>query len=162
METEDWILLIIPIIMNGIINGIILFVFQKIISLKLKHIEKLNTIRDKVFISFWEKLQNFNEVLIQANWTVMRNPDSIYSKELSKINESVHSIIQYYDTNKYDLEIFSKEYNEWNKSLENFTSTIVIYFNEPLTPKMKSELGSNLQDLENQTQNLINVIRKKY
>lgn len=158
METKDWILLIIPIIMNGIINGIILFVFQKIISLKLKHIEKLNALRDEAFISFLKKLQNFNEVLIQVNWTFMRNPDLIYYKELSKINESVHSIIQYYDTNKYDLEIFSKEYNDWNKSLEKFTYTI----SSTLTPKMKFELGSNLQDLKNQTQNLIDVIRKNY
>ncbi len=157
METKDWILLIIPIIANGII----VFLFQKYITNKLDHINKRNSIRDEVIILFWKKLQNLNEMFIQANVAVQNNPATL-STELEKIKDGVLSIIQYYDTNKYDLAIYSKEYNEWESTWNKFSSTIIAFSHSTLNTQMQLQLGNELQDVKTKTQELIDVTRKKY
>lgn len=80
METKDWILLIFPIIANGIM----VFVFQKIITIQIEKINKKSSIRDEVIIMFWKKLQHLNEIFIQANTLVINNPDTV-AMELEKI-----------------------------------------------------------------------------
>ncbi len=51
MECKDWIILVVPIICNGII----IFVFQKILSKKIERQSKRQDIRDDVLKKFWNK-----------------------------------------------------------------------------------------------------------
>lgn len=157
METKDWILLCLPIIANGII----VFIFQKFITTKLERLNKKSNIRDEVIILFWKKLQKLNEVFIQANIATRSNPDALPT-ELDKIRESVLEIIQYYDTNKYDLDIYTGEYNCWEESWNKFTSTLTEFSHSVLTPEMQLRLGSELQTVKEKTQDLINIVRRKY
>lgn len=72
-------------------------------------------------------------------------------------------IIKYYDTNKYDLEIYSNEYENWKVSWDKFTETLNEYSNfSYLTQNMKTKLGSELQEVKDKTQDLISIVRKKY
>lgn len=48
METKDWILLGVPILANGII----VFIFQKFITIKLERLTKKSNIRDEIIILF--------------------------------------------------------------------------------------------------------------
>lgn len=157
METKDWILLIFPIIANGTI----VFIFEKIITSKFEQINKKSKIRDEVIICFWKKLQNMNEVFIQADMATRNNPD-ILVEELYKIENCVLEIVQYYDTNEYDLKIFSDEYKSWSESWNRFVSTLTEFSGLELTKEMQLRCGSELQDVKEKTQDLINMVRKKY
>lgn len=153
METKDWILLILPIIANGVM----VFFFQKVITIKLDRINKKSNIRDEVIILFWKKLQSLNETFIQANIVTKANPNKLM-EELEKIRISVIEIIQYYDTNKYDLNICSSEYKCWEESWNKFTKTLIEFSDSKLTNKM----GVELQNVKDNTQGLINAVRKKF
>lgn len=157
MERKDWILLILPIILNGIF----IFAFQKTITVKLEQISKKNSIRDNVVMCFYEKVQNLNDTLIQANISVSNSPDSLFT-ELKNIHESVLEIVRYYDNNKYDLDIFENEFDFWEKSWNTFVATMQRYSNCALTPDMQRELGIQLQGVKGQTQSLMKTIREKY
>ncbi len=157
METKDWIIIFIPILSNGII----LFIFQKIIISKLEHLKKKNDLRDEVILLFWKKLQTLNDIFIQTNISLEKNPDSI-NTEINKIYDAILSIIQYYDTNKYDLKIFSVQYKKWENSWNIFSDTLSRFSNLTLTHQMVLELGQKLQYVKTCTLELINATRKKY
>lgn len=157
METKDWILLILPIIANGIM----VFTFQKVITIKIEKFNKKSSIRDEVIILFWKKLQCLNEVFIQTNISVRTSPNTL-AKELEKIKNSVFEIVQYYDTNKYDLKIYSDEYKCWEKSWNKFVGTLAEFSNLTLTKEMQMRLVFELQSVKEKTQDLINIVRKKY
>lgn len=91
METKDWILLLVPIIANGII----ILIFQKIIESKFERMNKRNSIRDSAIICFYNKAQNLNDTMIQANIAAMSDPNSIPTG-LKRIHEEVLNLIKYY------------------------------------------------------------------
>ena len=157
METKDWILLGVPILANGII----VFIFQKFITIKLERLTKKSNIRDEIIILFWKKLQYLNEVMIHANIVIRSNPDML-AIELEKIKEAVIDIIQYYDTNRYDLDIISGKYNDWEASWNKFTSTLKEFSSSELTKEKQQRLGSELQSVKEKTLNLIQATRSKY
>ena len=157
METKDWILLGVPILANGII----VFIFQKFITIKLERLTKKSNIRDEIIILIWKKLQYLNEVMIHANIVIRSNPDML-AIELEKIKEAVIDIIQYYDTNRYDLDIISGKYNDWEASWNKFTSTLKEFSSSELTNEKQQRLGSELQSVKENTLNLIQATRSKY
>ena len=157
METKDWILLGVPILANGII----VFIFQKFITIKLERLTKKSNIRDEIIILFWKKLQYLNEVMIHTNIVIRSNPDML-AIELEKIKEAVIDIIQYYDTNRHDLDIISGKYNDWEASWNKFTSTLKGFSSSELTNEKQQRLGSELQSVKENTLNLIQATRSKY
>lgn len=157
MGNKDWILLLVPIVCNGLL----VFVFQKFISNKIDHTNKRNNLRDEIVILFWKKMQELNDVFIQINDSVRRNPEEL-NLGLETIKNKVIEIIQYYDKNKYDLCIFEKEYLSWENSWNTFTSTLQKYQNTKLERDSAIELGSQLQSVKDETQDLIATTRNKY
>ena len=69
MSTKDWIVLLVPIICNGII----VFAFQKILSKKIERYNKRQDIRDDILKQFWNKLQELNDTFVQTNIAAMRD-----------------------------------------------------------------------------------------
>ena len=157
METKDWITLIVPIVANGFI----IFVFQKLFEKRLKKLTKRQDIRDDVLHTFWKKLQSLNELFLQLN-IQSRNDPSIVANSISFFGPKVLEIVQYYDTNKYDLEIFERKFiilqNSWNE----FNSTWCSYANHTLTAEMQANLGHKLQLVKSANLELITEVRKKY
>lgn len=157
MEIKDWVLLLVPILANGII----IWLFQKIFESKFERMSKRSSFRDDVIMCFYQKVQNLNDTMIQMNVSVTSNPDSV-SVELNKTHMEVLKIFKYYDSNKYDLDVFEKEFDAWKESWNTFETTVQEYSNRPLTPEMKQKLGEQLQHFKDMTDNLMNIIRKKY
>lgn len=60
METKDWIILLTPIVCNGIL----IYFFQNILRSKLEHLSKRNSLRDETIQLFWKKLQTLNDIFI--------------------------------------------------------------------------------------------------
>lgn len=158
MSTKDWITLILPILFNGVI----IFVFQKVLAGKIEHINERNSIRNKVLQLFWEKSQKFNDMLIRSNINIQQK-NSCLNVELQKINDEMILLIQYYDTNSYDLDVVKKEYDELYISWNKFVKTLEKYNgNKMLTKDMKMDLGNKLKAVKDNTKELIKACRDQY
>lgn len=72
MELKDWILLVIPIVCNGVI----LFLFQQILMIQIKKNERINTYKQDVLKEFLSYLQEF--------YIQLRNIRSIDSERSGK------------------------------------------------------------------------------
>lgn len=157
METKDWITLIIPIVANGFV----IFIFQKLFEKRLKKITKRQDIRDDVLHTFWKKLQSLNDLFIQLN-IQSRNDPSIAANSISIFGPRILEIVQYYDTNKYDLEIIESKFNKLQNSWNEFNGVWCSYANKPLTSEMQANLGNKLQLVKTANLELIDEVRKKY
>lgn len=157
MECKDWIILVVPIICNGII----IFVFQKILSKKIERQSKRQDIRDDVLKKFWNKLQGLNDTFIQMNIAVMRD-SKVVGNWLNICQNVIWDIIQYYDTNEFDLKVFAEEYNDFRNSWINFENTCRNYAGKRRNCEMQEQLGKKLQMVKEKNQVLISKVRKKY
>lgn len=157
MTTKDWIVLVTPIIFNGII----IFTFQKLLSQKIEQTNKRQGIRDDVVKRFWNKLQDLNDTFIRVHIKTMKEPETL-SENLETIKENILELIMYYDTNKYDLDKFSNLFEEMETKWNCFVELLREYSNVPLTSKMQEKLGSKLQDVKEANQKLIAKVRENY
>lgn len=157
METKDWILLIVPIICDGFV----FFLLQKLISNRFDRINKKDDLRDSAVVGFWKKLQELNDLFITTNLKVSSgNQNILYG--LETLRNKIFEIVQYYDTNNFDLKIFSKEYECWKASWDSFATMLVSIPNEPYPNKIEQRLGNALQHVKDNTIVLIETVRKKY
>lgn len=157
MECKDWISLLVPIICNGII----IFVFQKILSRKIERYSKRQDIRDEVLKKFWNKLQGLNDTFIQMNIAVMHD-SNVVGDWVEICQNVILDIIQYYDTNEFDLKVFAEEYNDFRDSWIDFKNTYRNYIGKQLNCEMQEQLGKKLQLVKEKNQVLISDVRKKY
>lgn len=157
MEIKDWILLLFPIICNGFI----VFLFQKMISKKIDRTEKRNALRDETLLLFWRKLQDLNDLFIITNKNVSNGSQNLL-KGLEEIRDQVINIVQFYDTNSYDLKIVSEDYTVWEKSWNYFSAALVTNSGKPITRDIQTQLAREFQKVKDNTKMLIEAIRKKY
>lgn len=154
MEPKDWIILILPIISNGII----LVVFQKLIVDKyIKH----RLLKDEIVKSFMDKLKELLELMIQSNFDSMIDENS-ENDNIAKIQSKIVDIVKYYYTNNYDLKKFNKEFETFNNNWMIFQKTCNIYALQDFTMEKKMDLGNKMQSVFDSLQELVNVVRKKY
>lgn len=154
MEAKDWIILILPIISNGII----LVIFQKLIVDKyIKH----RLLKDEIVKSFMDKLKELLELMIQTNFDSMVDGDSV-NNNIVRLQSKIVDIVKFYYTNNYDLKKFNKEFEIFNNNWMTFQTTCNIYALRDLTMEKKKDLGNKIQSVFDSLQKLINVVRKKY
>lgn len=155
MEIKDWLLLIVPIVSNGII----LYFFQRCF-------EKRQDLRNDVIKVFWNKLQELNDAFIQANIETMKTEEleksKIVNKNLMIIQEFILELIKYYDTNQYDLKVFAIFFNDLQKKWQDFQDTCNEYRPVNIDDEIKLKLGEKLQLVKEANQKLINEVRDKY
>lgn len=154
MEAKDWIILILPIISNGII----LVIFQKLIVDKyIKH----RLLKDEIVKSFMDKLKELLELMIQSNFDSMVYGVNV-NDNIEKMQSKIVDIVKFYYTNNYDLKKFNKEFEVFNNNWMTFQTTCNIYALQDLTTEKKKDLGNKIQSVFDSLQKLVNVVRKKY
>lgn len=154
MKTKDWIILILPIISNGII----LVIFQKLIVDKyIKH----RLLKDEIVKSFMDKLKELLELIIQSNFDSMIDGNSV-NDNIGKMQSKIVDILKYYHTNNYDLKKFNKEFETFINNWMIFQTTCNIYASQDFTMEKKMDLGNKMQSVFDSLQELVNVVRKKY
>lgn len=157
MDIRDWILLLVPIFLNGILW----FVYHLFIKRMIERKTKRNDIRDEAVLSFITKLQNFNDTLIRVNVSVSGNPSNLHSG-LQQIRESVIEIKIFFDTNKFDLRIIEKEYEAWIETWNNLVGGLQKHQNHMLTKEDQEELGELMQRLKTETESFVITLRKAF
>lgn len=115
MELKDWIIMLVPIILNGVC----LFIFQLLFKRKFEKMEKKTEYRHVILKEFLEILKNFYEKF----WTI-RNADqdiscggADFSDSWNTATNQIQNILMYYDTHKAAL----------NDMEEHFTTCIHQY-----------------------------------
>ena len=97
MEAKDWILLFVPIV----VNGFIIYIFQKIVSTKFERLNKKQGLRDEAILLFWRKLQNLNTVFIQANVSANESPNNLNTGLMEMRNNMLDIIDNIKQTTRY-------------------------------------------------------------
>lgn len=109
METKDWIIMLVPIV----INGICMFVFQQILVHKFKKMEKKIIYRQEILREFLVLLQEFYEKFIAIR--NVEQPSSQNDIDLSTAwniaTEQIQKVIIYHDTHQAALISIEKIYN---------------------------------------------------
>ena len=144
MVTKDWILLIVPIIFNGIFVLIIQLVFE---NKKLKRETKM-----PCYKNFSKLLKNLNETFIQENIDIQIKSRDV-NESLKLFGELIIEIVKYYDSNKLYLSKISQYYELFIASWDSFMNATQIV-NNPLTISDKHELGKKIQTVKNDLDNL--------
>ena len=110
METKDWIVMIVPIV----INGICLFAFQMILKRKFNRIEKATEYRQGIQREFLLMLKDFYE-----KFWVIRNSDkdvscggADFSESWNAATEKIQNILLYYDAHNAVLIGINTYYEE--------------------------------------------------
>ena len=155
MNTKDWILLLTPIVFDGIV----FVVLQKIVIDKyIKH----RMLKDEIVKTFLDKLKHLISHMIQSNFDSMTDGDSVNDNVLTMQKEIV-DIVKYYHTNIYDLKKFQEEFDRFNECWMCFQTTLNNYARKPvLTEEMKKDLGEKMQNVFDSLNGLIEKVRKKY
>ena len=156
METKD----LINLIINVVCNGIVIFMIQSCIAYRMEKLNKRNSLKLQVLELFWQKLQNLNTTMIQVNIKVQESPDYL-NEGLDLIKVNISDIIEYYDTNNYDLNIFNNEFTILNNSWNDFVNFLKDNINN-LNFEKQIKVGEKLQLVKENNLKLISVVRKKY
>ena len=78
------------------------------------------------------------------------------------IHDMIFEIIEFYDTNVFDLNIFAEEYNDLINSWIVFENTFKSNLGKQLNYETQMQLGINLQTVKEMNQILLNKVREKY
>ena len=89
MSEKDWILVLIPIISNLILDGIVIFILQKVV---LDRYIKRRLLRDEIVADFLNKLKNISDKIIEANFDSMAGNPDIIAKHIIPIQSLVADI----------------------------------------------------------------------
>lgn len=155
MTTKDWVLLLTPLL----INGVLLYIAQQRIIIQFDNMRKRRELRDSTIRCFLEKTHNLNSTIIYAN----ANSKNNLNIGLQNIRSCMLEIIEFYDTNQYDLNIVSTEYEALNISWNKFTQLLIsLNKSNSLSPAEQIALGKSLQQVKESNLCLISLLRNKY
>ena len=160
MSEKDWILLLIPIISNLILDGIVVFILQKVV---LDRYIKRRLLREEIVADFLNKLKNISDKIIEANFDSMAGNPDIITKHIIPIQCLVTDITKYYNANIYDLKQFKEKFDDLTDKWMCFQNKLNEYASQSrLTSLMQIDLGSKMQRFYDSLTVLISIVRKKY
>lgn len=101
MNTKDWILLIVPLVVNGICS-IIVITYQYFLNEKLKKIEKSQIRKDTIFDSYLEILTELNDIVFILLSKFRLREDLKEDSEILK--NRTNALTLFFKNNKFLLE----------------------------------------------------------
>lgn len=155
MTAKDWLLLLVPIVSNLLIDGIIVILLQKFVIDKYI---KRRLLKDEIVKSFLEKLKGINQHLIELNFESMRGN----LVDVKSIQDKVVDLCEYFHPNVYDLKKFEKKFNKMNEYWMNFQTAYTSYIGKTLTDNMRKDLGEKMQKFYDSVSMLNKYVRKHY
>jgi len=154
MSQKDWLMLLVPIIANGII----IFVLQQWVSRKIEHINKRDALRDNVFKTFWEQSQAYNLFIVKMIKEGRDNPHTLINN-IYKLKDLTAEMIAYYDSNPSDLKVVSSEFDKLTASWDNLAKSVSDTFGGA---SQTQNFDVCLQAVKDANLELSKAIRKKY
>ena len=160
MTNKDWILLLVPVALNLIFDGIVVVILQKFV---LDKYIKRRLLKDEIVMSFLNKLKSISDRLMEANFDSMRGNSDIVPKHILPIQDLLADTTKYYNTNIYDLKQFKECFDNVTNDWMRFQGTLNEYASkDELTDSMRYDLGVKMQQFFDSLTMLIENVRKKY
>ncbi|MBE6816018.1 MAG: hypothetical protein E7522_11300 [Ruminococcaceae bacterium] len=107
METKDWIIMLVPIL----INGVFLFVFQQVMTQKIKKTEKKTDYRQGVLTEFLSLMQSVYDNIKNIAWALKPNSDD-FAEHWNSFVLQIQNINSFYNTHKPTLSSLEKPYEK--------------------------------------------------
>ena len=155
MTTKDWILLLVPILSNGV-----LIVFLQKVLLE-KYIRS-SLLKAEITKEFLKKLKKFSDFMIQSNIESMIDPNNA-SKNVKGMQDIMIEIVKFQATNEYDLKKVKTQFDDFNNTWMCFSNAYQSCSKEKvITDEMLLDLGTKLQSVYDKLHKLIKKVRKSY
>ncbi len=151
-ETKDWIIMLVPVVLEGIV----IFIFQKLFN---RSIDKKFAFKDNIIYSFFGQIKD-----IQTEYQYIFNSQKEVSNEdIQKFIDRINPTYLYFQKNLRDLKKFKNEYYNFYFSWIKLVEIWNIYVESEQNPESKlgKELTHQLEVCESATTTLVNKIRNK-
>lgn len=128
METKDWIIMLVPIA----VNGVGLFVLQQLIMHKLKQTERKTDYRQEILKEFLHLLKEFYErfrVIRNTGQSTSQN-EIDFSTAWNVATEQIQKVQIYYDTHKTALISLERTYT---RCIDQYQRMINVLRNETIS-----------------------------
>ena len=95
METKDWVLMIVPIVANGIL----VYIIQSLFQAKLKHNEHKNEVKRKINSELFSLLLESKNNFRALGHCLIDHPESteLFNQHLGKFNFGIGKLLVYYN-----------------------------------------------------------------
>jgi len=144
MEIKDWVIMLVPIA----INGICLFIFQQIVKRRFSRMEKATEYRQGVLKEFLGMLKEFYEKF----WTIRNSDnagacgDSDFSDSWNATRRYIQDILMYYSTHRMALismnAVFEKCIDQYQVLIDTLQQGAILYEEGyQLTEKCRAEFS---------------------
>lgn len=157
MTAKEYATMLVPII----VNGLFIFIAQKVLSRKIDRLNRSQDLRDKIVGEFLARLKELNNTLIQGNFDISRDP-SASGPFMERVQCMIVELIKYEDANSFDLGAFSKPFKDLLGKWSDFAQSYYRCAGNRLTVSMKVQLGMKMQSVKDALKALIERVRKKY
>lgn len=109
METKDWIIMLVPII----VNGAVLFFFQQSVTYRVNQLVKKMDYRQEIYKEFLNLLKDFYEKFrMIRDWGQPTSQGKVeFSTAWNMATEQIQKVLIYYDTHKTTLNRLEKSYS---------------------------------------------------
>ncbi len=116
METKDWIIMLVPIV----INGFLIFIFQSTYTKHLRKTERENMFLNDTLRILYDKLQNLNTGIFEV--AVKEQNFELLEKSVQNTEELMLDLMAFQKGNYFQLSKFDKFFeklnNDWKASVK--------------------------------------------
>lgn len=129
MEEKDWIILLVPILCNGII----IFIFQKKVEKLLAKNEIKNRRKIRIMQQFWELILEVKYATVYLD-SPKNSSEEAFKNAYIDLHDKVDELYQFYKTNNMLLKKYSKKISSAVCSVDNILN-ILLYKSKELKPE---------------------------
>ncbi len=154
MEKKDWVLLLLPILFNGII----IYYIQSYFQTKMKRDEHRSGVKRKISGEFFSLLLEAKSNFRRLGHHLQEKPNDtkLFESYLSEFNQSIRKSLDYYGDYKLYL-------NDFSSTIKTLDSTFTAYIDYGLKhQQFDNESISKLQDYINKLFELICCASDQY
>lgn len=145
MTQKDWVLLVVPILTNGLALYLLQLYFQS----KLKRNERRNDVKQKINSEFFSLLLDIKSNFRALGRGIMSNPDDVelFNHNLTVFNQSIGKAIEYYNDYKFFLKDYSSTVEELESIFDEYSMVGLRLARSPLDDKGRKTLESYINKL---------------
>lgn len=154
MKTKDWILMIVPIVANGIL----IYIIQSFFQSKLKHNEHKNEVKRKINSELFSLLLESKSNFRALGHCLIDHPErtELFNQNLGMFNFGIRKLLDYYN----DYSFYLSDYSSIMEQLESIYDKYITFGRSHLT--LNNESRQQLQDYINTLFKLICDASERY
>ena len=145
MTQKDWVVLIVPILANGLVLYLLQLYFQS----KFKRSERKDEVKQKINNQFFSLLLDIKTNFRTLGRCLMSSPDDVklFNQNLTNFNQSIGKALEYYNDYKFYLKDYSSNVEELGSIFDEYTEVGFRLARSPLDNNGRRTLESYINKL---------------